>query len=277
VRALAASRGIRPKKSLGQHFLIEPALARRIVELAEVGPTSRVLEIGAGLGSLTVELARTGARVVAMELDARLAEALRDVVGEQPRVDVLVADALTVDWSEVLSGGPWVVVANLPYNVGVPVIMRILDREPRVKRMLVMVQKELGDRLAARPGESPYGALSVRVAYRAEARVIRPVSRSVFWPPPNVDSVLVSLTRRPPPVDVVEADLWRTIEVAFEQRRKTIRGALLRLGLDAVAAADTLAACGIDRRERPERLSLGEFACLAGRWPRALDPTASDG
>ena len=234
-----------------------------------MGPGSHVLEIGAGLGSLTFELARSGAEVVAVEVDRRLAGALEEASANVPNIRVVVADATKTDWSRLLRRGEWVVVANLPYNVSVPVVMRILNDEPRVHRMLVMVQREVGERLAAGPGEPRYGAVSVRVAYRATARVVRPVARTVFWPPPGVDSVLVAIVRRPPPVAVDEQALWRTIEVAFAQRRKTMRSALIRLGLDPDEARRTLDACGISPMERPERLDVRQFACLAKRRRRA--------
>ena len=156
-------------------------------------------------------------------------------------------------------------VANLPYNVAVPVVLGTLDLEPRIERLLVMVQREVGQRLAAPPRSEQYGAVSLRVAYRAEAAVIRRISKTVFWPQPNVESVLVSLVRRPPPVEVDEAALWRLVREAFAQRRKTMRGALVRLGLTAAHAVETLEACGIDPRARPEELGLPEFACLVNR------------
>jgi len=230
-----------------------------------------VLEIGAGLGSLTLPLATTGAEVVAVELDRFLAPALEEVVGEFPRVRVVVADAVSADWDAILERGgrPWVVVANLPYNVSVPVVMRLLESAPEVERLVVMVQREVGERLAARPGQRAFGAVSLRVAYRAEARLVRRVSRTVFWPRPNVDSVLVSLVRRPPPVSVGEAALWHVVEVAFNQRRKTMRGAMVRVGMDRAEAEAALAACAVDLSTRPERLGLEEFACLAERWLEA--------
>jgi 16S rRNA (adenine1518-N6/adenine1519-N6)-dimethyltransferase len=160
-------------------------------------------------------------------------------------------------------------VANLPYNVSVPVVLRILELEPRIEHFLVMVQREVGERLTAGPGHPQYGAVSVRVAYRAEGRVARRVSRSVFWPEPNVDSVLVELRRRPPPVEVDEAALWTVVAAAFEQRRKILRSALVRLGLDAGRAGEILAACGIDPKERAERVGLEGFACLARAWMAA--------
>jgi 16S rRNA (adenine1518-N6/adenine1519-N6)-dimethyltransferase len=267
---LADRHGIRPKKSLGQHFMIEPSLARRIVELAGIGPTSHAVEVGAGLGSLTLALAESGAEVVAVERDRRLAPALEEVLGDRPGVRVEVVDALRVNWSDLLGHtGPWTMVANLPYNVAVPVMMGVLEGEPSVTRFLVMVQREVGERLTAGPGDPQYGAVSLRVAYRAEAKVARRVPPSVFWPQPGVESVLVSMVRRPPPVDVDEAVLWQVIAVAFAQRRKTMRGALIRLGIAATRAEEILAECGIDPRERPERLGLPEFACLAERWSRS--------
>jgi 16S rRNA (adenine1518-N6/adenine1519-N6)-dimethyltransferase len=235
-----------------------------------VSPRGHVLEVGAGVGSLTTVLAGTGAEVVAVEVDPRLMPALREVTEPHQNVRVVIADAVSADWKELLPGpGPWTVVANLPYNVAVPVVMRLLGEEPRVDRMLVMVQREVGERLAAGPGDEPFAAVSLRVAYRADARVVRSVARSVFWPRPNVDSVLVSLVRRPPPVPTEEGALFRVIEEAFSQRRKTMRGALVRLGLDRPAAERALAACGVDPSARPEQLGLSEFACLAEAWTRA--------
>jgi 16S rRNA (adenine1518-N6/adenine1519-N6)-dimethyltransferase len=273
LRSLAARHGIRPDKSLGQNFLIEPALAERIATLAELGPQARVLEVGAGLGSLTRALARTGATVVAVEFDRRLVPALEEAVAGFVNVRIEVADAMKADWGSVLDGpGPWAVVANLPYNVAVPVVMRLLDEEPRVRRFLIMVQREVGMRLVARPGDEQYGAVSVRVAYRAEGRVLRRVAPSVFWPRPTVDSVLVSLARRSPPVEVDEAALWEVIGEAFAQRRKTMRNAMLRLGLEATEALEILAECAVDSKARAEELGLPEFACLATAWCRARPP-----
>jgi 16S rRNA (adenine1518-N6/adenine1519-N6)-dimethyltransferase len=234
-----------------------------------VGPGSRVLEVGAGLGSLTLALAETGAMVVAVELDRRLIPPLEEVAGHLDRVQLEVTDAVSADWGALLDHpGPWTLVANLPYNVAVPVVMGILEREPRVIRLLVMVQKEVGERLTADPGHQQYGAVSVRVAYRAQGSVVRRISRSVFWPQPKVDSVLVSLVRREAPVKVDEAALWEVVDVAFGQRRKAMRGALIRLGMDSNQAEDALARCGVEAQTRPERLGLPEFACLSRRWTK---------
>jgi 16S rRNA (adenine1518-N6/adenine1519-N6)-dimethyltransferase len=248
---------------LGQHFLIEPALATRIAELAEIGAGDHVVEVGAGLGSLTLALADTGADVVAVELDRVLVPALDESVGGRPNVRIELGDALQVEWGELLPGpGPWVLVANLPYNVAVPVVMRALDEEPRIERFLVMVQREVGERLAAGPGDPEYGAVSVRVAYRCEAKVVRRVPPTVFWPRPNVESVLVSLGRRPPQVDVDEENLFRVIREAFAQRRKTMRNAVIRLGVQAADAARVLERAGVAANTRAEELDLFAFARL---------------
>jgi 16S rRNA (adenine1518-N6/adenine1519-N6)-dimethyltransferase len=228
------------------------------------------VEVGAGLGSLTLALAEAGAEVVAVELDRRLAPALEEVLADRPGVRLEVLDAVRVEWSDLLGHrGPWTMVANLPYNVAVPVVMRVLESEPRVTRFLVMVQREVGERMSARPGDPQYGAVSLRVAYRAEAKVVRRVPASVFWPRPRVESVLVSMVRRSPPVRADEAALWEVIDASFAQRRKNMRGALVRLGLSAARAEVVLAECGVDPRVRPERLGLSEFACLATGWRRA--------
>ena len=246
--------------------------------MAAVGPGDHVLEIGAGLGSLTVPLAGTGAEVIAVELDRFLIPALEEAGGGLPGVRVVQADAVSAEWGGILGDGQrWVVVANLPYNVAVPVVMHLLETVPGVERMLVMIQREVGERLAATPGQPAFGAVSLRVAYRAEARVARRVSRTVFWPRPNVDSVLVSLVRHPPPVRVDEAALWHVIDTAFNQRRKTMRGAMVRLGMPREQAGAALASCGVDPSTRPERLGLNEFACLTERWLEASKLSPASG
>jgi 16S rRNA (adenine1518-N6/adenine1519-N6)-dimethyltransferase len=259
---LARRHGIRPKKSLGQNFLIEPALARRIAELAEVGPGDRVVEVGPGLGSLTVALADTGAEVVAVEVDRFLVPALEETLDGRSNVRIHVADAVLVEWGDLLGGGPWVMVANLPYNVAVPIVMRALDEVPGITRFLVMVQREVGERLAARPGDPDYGGVSVRVAYHCHAEVIRRVAPTVFWPKPAVDSVLVSLVRRPPPADVDEDALWRVVRESFAQRRKTLRNAVIRLGVSPGDAERLLEEAGIRGSTRAEQLDLGAFVRL---------------
>lgn len=236
-----------------------------------MGPGSRVVEVGPGLGSLTVALAEAGATVVAVEVDPGLLPALREAVEGFDRVRIEEADAVRADWGTLLGPGrgTWTLVANLPYNVAVPVVMRVLAEEPRIERALVMIQREVGERLCAGPGEAQYGAVSLRVAYHAGARIVRPVSRSVFWPRPNVDSVLVSLERRPPPVDADRDALFQVIGEAFAQRRKTMKGALVRLGLGPRDAEGVLRACDVDPRTRPEQLGLESFACVTDRWQAA--------
>lgn len=223
-----------------------------------------MLEVGAGLGSLTVALADVGASVVAVELDRGLAPALREVVAPWPEVTVRSADAMRVDWASELSGERWKMVSNLPYNVAVPLVAGMLEGVPQIGSFLVMVQREVGERLAAAPGDDAYGAVSVRVAYRAEASIARRVPASVFWPRPNVDSVLVRLVRRAePPVAVDPARLFRVVDEGFAERRKTMRNALRRLGLSAAEAGEALARCGLEPNVRAERLALEDFARLA--------------
>ena len=226
------------------------------------------MEVGAGLGSLTVALADLGADVVAIELDAALVPALDETVGGRDNVRILVADALRLDWGEVLQGGPWTMASNLPYNVAVPVVTELLARAPQVERLVVMVQREVGERLAARAGDDAYGAVSVRVAYHAEARVLRRVPPSVFWPEPLVESVVIELVRRAePPVSTPRDLLFRVVEEGFGQRRKTMANALVRLGLPREDALELLRSSGIDGRARAESLSLEQFARLADGVP----------
>jgi len=266
LRDLARRHGVTPRKSLGQHFLIEPSLARRIAELAGVGRRDRVLEIGAGLGSLTAALASTGALVTAVEIDRRLLPALGEAIEGRRNVTIVHADALAASWDELLGteSAPWSVVANLPYNVGARFVLRALDEEPRIERLVVMVQREVGERLAASPGDEQFGAASLRVAYRARAVLVRRVPPTVFWPVPAVESVLVRIDRRrEPPVDADEETLLRIIREAFAQRRKTVRSALVRLGMERAEAKDALAAAHIDQMARPEALGLEDFGRLA--------------
>src|SRR6266516_322854 len=252
LRALADRHGIAPRRSLGQNFLLDPNIARAIVRDAGVGSGDRVVEIGAG--------------VVAVELDPGLVAALSDVLQDHPRVRVVRADAMRLDWDILLGTGeaPWILCANLPYNIATPLVLDVLARAPRVVRSVVMMQREVGERLAARPGDDAYGAVSVRVAYRATASTIRRVPPEVFWPRPKVESVVVRLDRlSAPPVDVDEGRLWRVLDGAFAQRRKTMRNALRRLGLDPAAADAALAGGGVAASARREELSLEEFARLA--------------
>ena len=230
---------------------------------ADIRPGDRVVEIGAGLGSLTVALAGAASEVVAVEADRSLVPALREAVEGLP-VRVLQGDALRLDWAAELPGSPWRMVSNLPYNVAVPVVFRMLEEAPQVADQLVMVQREVGDRLAAGPGSDAYGAASARLAYLADVSTVRRVPSTVFWPRPKVESVLVRIVPRDePPVAADRDALFRVIEAGFAQRRKTMRNALIRLGLSADAAVDALRSCGLADDVRAEQLGLAEFAGLA--------------
>jgi 16S rRNA (adenine1518-N6/adenine1519-N6)-dimethyltransferase len=263
LRELATRYDIRPTKALGQHFLADPNLARRIAALAGAEPGARVLEIGAGLGSLTVALASAGAEVLAVELDRGLAPALAEVVAPFPNVRVEILDALRADWSSLLVGTGWTMASNLPYNVAVPIVMRMLEGAPQIESYVVMVQREVGERLAAGTGEDAYGAVSAKIAFFARAKLLRRVPPTVFWPEPTVGSVLVGLTPRPAPVAVDRAALFEVIEEGFAERRKTMSNALRRMGLDPAAAAEVLRSCGIEPKARAEELGLDAFAALA--------------
>jgi 16S rRNA (adenine1518-N6/adenine1519-N6)-dimethyltransferase len=261
--------GLRASRALGQHFLADPNTARRIVRLAGVEPGDPVFEIGPGIGSLTVALVEAGASVTALELDRHVLPVLAEVVGGAD-VRVVHGDALTEDLGALLPAhaGGWKLVANLPYNVATPVVARVLDDVPAVTSLLVMVQREAGERLAAAPGGRDYGAISVKVAYHGAARVVGAVPRTVFLPEPNVDSVLVSIVRHTePPVAVPSpAALFRLVQTGFAQRRKMLRRALRpTLG---ERAPDVLEAAGVDPRARAEALDLGAWAAIANAAAR---------
>jgi 16S rRNA (adenine1518-N6/adenine1519-N6)-dimethyltransferase len=258
LRALCERHGITPSKALGQHFLADPNLARAIVADARVGPRDPVLEVGAGLGSLTVALADAGCDVLAVEFDRALLPALGEVVGARANVRVEPADASRVDeLAALLRGDGWSLVANLPYNLSVTLVTQVLERVPVIERLVVMVQREVGERFVAHAAEPGYGPVSVRVAYAAEGSLVRRVPREVFWPRPNVDSTIVRLDRRrEPPVDVPPDALFRVVDVAFAERRKTIGNATRRLGL----APDVADVAGVEPSARPETVDLEGFA-----------------
>jgi 16S rRNA (adenine1518-N6/adenine1519-N6)-dimethyltransferase len=273
LRALADRHGVRPKRALGQHFLIDPNLARAIASDAGVGPGDRVVEIGAGLGSLTRALADAGAEVLAVEVDASLLPALEESVSGLDRVRVLHADATDRQWRDELGPGEWVLAANLPYNVATALVLDTLRDVPRVGRLVVMVQREVGERLVATPGEKAYGIPSLRVAYRAEGSLVRRVPPSVFWPRPAVESVIVRLVRRDEaPVEVDEERLWQVVDEGFAERRKTMRNALRRLGVGGRDVDGLLASLGIDASARAETLSLEDFARIAEALPQRVPP-----
>lgn len=222
-----------------------------------------MVEIGAGLGALTAALAERGAeRVMAIEFDRALVPPLRSVAEAHPAVEVVAADATKIDWPSALGDETWVACGNLPYNVGTAIVLSLLERAPMVRRLVVMVQREVAERLVATPdAREAYGPTSVRVAYHADATILRHVPAAVFWPRPSVSSAIVRMVRRPPATDVDEATLWGVVDEAFAQRRKTMRGALRRLGV--VDPDTTLRAANVDASARPDALDLAAFARIA--------------
>jgi 16S rRNA (adenine1518-N6/adenine1519-N6)-dimethyltransferase len=229
----------------------------------------RVIEVGAGFGSLTVALVASGADVLAVEFDRGLVGVLEEVLGSSTSVRVLHADAMRIDWQDVLHGDDWVVCANLPYSISTPLVLDVLEHVRQVRRLVVMVQREAGERLVARPGDDAYGAVSLRVAYHASGVLVRRVPPDVFWPQPSVASLIVRLDRRERrPVDVDEGALWRVVDAGFAERRKTMRNALRRLGLAAAEADSILTSNGVSPASRAEQLDLETFAKLA----RAVGP-----
>ncbi|MGN6303055.1 MAG: 16S rRNA (adenine(1518)-N(6)/adenine(1519)-N(6))-dimethyltransferase RsmA [Angustibacter sp.] len=267
VRALAEALGLRPTKQRGQNFVIDANTVRRIVRAADVGPDDVVVEVGPGLGSLTLALLDVVRRVVAVEVDPLLAQALPATVqARRPdladRLEVVADDALHVQ--EVPGPPPTALVANLPYNVSVPVLLHLLERLPSLRSGLVMVQAEVAERLAAPPGSKAYGVPSVKAAWYADVTRAGNVGRAVFWPVPNVDSGLVRLVRRPEPASRAgRAAVFAAVDAAFAQRRKTLRAALAGWAGSAQAAEEALRAAGIDPRTRGEQLGVAQFVALA--------------
>jgi 16S rRNA (adenine1518-N6/adenine1519-N6)-dimethyltransferase len=265
IAQLLEENGLRPSRALGQNFLVDPNLAERIARLARVGIGDHVVEVGAGLGSLTVALAVTGAHVLALEIDRHLMPALRSRV-EPAGVDVRELDALGCDWGSLLDSKAapdgFVLVANLPYNIATPLVAELCIGVPSIVRMLVMVQREVGERFASPPGSKAYGAVSARIAYFATARIVARVPREVFLPRPNVDSVLVEIKRRAePPVAVSSAsyaEIDRLIVAGFATRRK-----MLRRSLGHIIDEASFVAAGIDSTRRPEELGIVEWGRLA--------------
>ena len=257
VRQLLDEAQIAPKKSLGQNFVIDPNTVRRIARLAEVGHGDKVLEIGAGLGSLTLALVETGANVLALETDRALIPLLRSTVGSN--VEILQADVRNVSLDKVLEGSDWHLVANLPYNIATSIVLQVLDEVPAVSHLLVMVQKEAGERLAASAGDKAYGAVSVRVAMRANASIVGHISPSVFYPKPKVSSTLVAIERCNNRFSSeVEQELISILRTAFGQRRK-----MLRKSLKGTVDEGSIKLAGIDPTSRPEQLDLGAWVSLA--------------
>lgn len=268
IRELAGRLGVRPTKTLGQNFVHDAGTVRKIVRAAGVQPGEHVVEVGPGLGSLTLGLLEAGASVVAVEIDPVLAGELPATVARhQPdaaeRLTLVTSDALDV--TELPGPPPVALVANLPYNVSVPVLLTFLERFPSLERVLVMVQAEVADRLAAPPGSRTYGVPSAKAAWYCQTHRAATVGRSVFWPVPNVDSALVSMRRRPAPeTTATREEVFAVIDAAFAQRRKTLRSTLAPVAGSPVLAEAALRASGIDPITRGERLSIEDFARVAG-------------
>jgi 16S rRNA (adenine1518-N6/adenine1519-N6)-dimethyltransferase len=267
IRQLAGRLELRPTKKLGQNFVIDHGTVRRITTLAGLRPEDVVLEVGPGFGSLTLPLLAAAHRVIAVEMDPVLATELPATVAAQApgladRLTVVTADAVQV--RELPGPPPTALVANLPYNATVPVLLNILARWPSVQHGLVMVQAEVGQRMCAGPGSRVYGVSSAKLAWFARMRLAGPVPRSVFWPVPGVDSVLVAFERvDPPAVRVSREDVFAVIDAAFGQRRKTLRAALAGWAGSAAEAERLIRAAGLDPGARGEQLSVAEFARLA--------------
>lgn len=269
IRELAAALDLKPSKSLGQNFVIDSNICTKIVRTAGVISSDIALEIGPGLGSLTLALLQTAAAVVAVEIDQRLATQLPITVAahfEHPEnLTVINKDALAL---KDLPAQPTVLVANLPYNVSVPVLLHLLEKFPSLRTGVVMVQAEVADRLAGRPGTKEYGIPSVKAAWWAEVKGAGSVSRSVFWPAPNVDSKLVSFTRRSTPGDeAMRKRVFTIIDAAFAQRRKMLRSALSSLYGSSSGAEAILIRAGIDPTLRGEALEISSFCAIAAVAP----------
>ena len=264
IRELARRFGIRPSQALGQNFVIDPNTIRRVVKLAEVEAEDRVVEVGAGLGTLTLALSDRASSVTALELDRKLIPALMEVLAGRENVEVVVADAMAVDFQELTAGNPHRFISNLPYNIATPLLAKLLEQAPDITDWVVMVQREVGERLVAGPGSKEYGAVSVLVAYHCRARSLGKIPPTVFWPAPKVESLLVRLERRSPPVPITSSELMKVVRAAFGQRRKTVKNSLGG-GLDSDASRidDALRHAGVDPASRAESLGLEDFARIA--------------
>ncbi|MBG6059555.1 16S rRNA (adenine1518-N6/adenine1519-N6)-dimethyltransferase [Cryobacterium sp. MP_M5] len=268
IRDLAEMLGVNPTKKLGQNFVIDGNTVRRIVKVAAITAADTVVEVGPGLGSLTLGLLETGARVVAVEIDERLAEQLPltvELMHEGAPLTVIRADALKIT---EIPDAPTRLVANLPYNVSVPVLLHLLEHFASIRAGVVMVQAEVGERLAAPPGSKVYGSPSVKAAWYGQFRTAGKVSRQVFWPVPNVDSILIAFERRAEPLEIEDLRLatFALVDGAFQQRRKMLRQSLSSVLGDSATASAILAEAGIDPTERGEQLTVDDFLAIARAW-----------
>jgi len=260
VSELLTKHGLAPRRAFGQNFVVDANTVRKIARLADVRAGDFVLEIGAGLGSLTLALAETGAQIVAVEIDNGLVEVLRENTASLPNVEIIHGDAMQLDWQPLLSKSKhWHVVANLPYNLATPIVADILDGLSQVDHLLVMVQSEVADRLVAQVGSDAYGAVSVKISYWAKSKIVGAVSASVFFPQPRVESALVDIRRRTEPgvTDVEASELFALVRTGFAKRRKMLRGALVNVALPA-----DFESAGVNPESRAEELDLAAWGRL---------------
>jgi 16S rRNA (adenine1518-N6/adenine1519-N6)-dimethyltransferase len=266
LRELFERYGVRPRKSLGQHFVTDPNTIRKTLRAARLTSSDRVVEIGSGAGSLTVALSGAASHVVALEVDARMIPLLREVAGGYSNVDIVHADALefafdTVDANKVLG--------NLPYNVATTIILRVLETAPQIDELTVMTQREAGERLCAAPGSRSYGLPTVLVQYFATSAIVAPVSRRAFYPVPNVDSVLVRIVRKPVALAIESDRLGMVVRAAFSQRRKALRNSLATLAGSPAAAEELVRAAGLDPGSRAEQIDVDGYVAMANALQRS--------
>ena len=270
--------GIRTQKKLGQHFLVDESVVRRIAESLQLQPDMPVLEIGPGIGTLTQFLAMTGACITAVELDRRCIEIMGTTLKAYNNIRIVQGDVLNLDFAELMGAGPFQIAGNLPYYITTPIVMKILEGQVPAEKMVFMVQKEVADRMVSAPGSKEYGALSVAVQYHTEAVKLFEVPSAAFMPPPAVDSAVILCTKRAqPPVDVPSAKLFfRVVRAAFGQRRKTLANALQGGGFSREEVTAMLQETGIKGERRGETLSLDEFAALSRSYARNRKEGVSD-
>lgn len=260
VTALLTKHGLAPRRAFGQNFVVDANTVRKIARLADVHAGDFVIEIGAGLGCLTLALAETGAQIVAVEIDNGLVDVLRENTASLPNVEIIHGDALQLDWQPLLAKSKhWHVVANLPYNLATPIVADILDGLPQVEHLLVMVQSEVADRFVARVGSDAYGAVSVKINYWASSKIVGQVPATVFFPQPRVESALVDIRRRNEPavVHVAPRELFALVRMGFAKRRKMLRRALAE-----IATPDDFAIAGVNPESRAEELDLADWGKL---------------
>jgi len=254
IKALLHEHNLHLRRDLGQNFMVDANTVRKIAALAEIDTNDNVIEIGPGLGSLTLALNEYVPKIIAVEYDSGMAAALRTIFAEHNNITVIEADAMRVDWSDLVGDSTWVLVANLPYNIATPLVCDLLDEVPNIERMLILVQDEAADRFVASPGSKQYGAVSIKVAHYAEARKVAHVPRTVFIPQPNVESALVDIRRRQVIEDISTEAMFSLVKTAFGQRRK-----MLRRSLSSVVSSEQFEEAGIAPDRRPETVALEEW------------------